>query len=503
MSSSEKKEDIIIIEEIKENDHTTICEGVDSTKNTNELSSSIIQPIEENKMNNKKKWWEFWKQDPEQLAMNPQDFSRAKKNLILLTIALATLVAPISTTIYIPALVTIQKAFNTDDTSMNATLSAFTFTIAVFPLFWSTIGEVYGRRRVYLVSFLIYIIGAVACALAVNIQMFIAFRVVTAIGSSSVLSMGAGTIQDCFRSHERGRAFALYASGPLLGPALGPIIGGYLNIGLGWRSNLAFVAIYGSVIWFCILFFLPETSRPMPALPGQEPTKPKLRNPLSALIFFKYFNVILIVIYSGIAFMMFFLVNTTFTRILTIQYKMDTGTIGLCYLPLAGGAMIGNQIGGRFSDYNFVKNSTAAKKNGQEVYPEMRISVTIIALAAILACCGFISYGWCMEKNVHYAYSLVCIFFLAIGLMIPTLTIATYLIDAFKSKASAVTACVSLARFAMAGVGSIIASPLVNALGNGVLFSICGSLLFCLAFLIFYVKYNPKKWAAQLAKNGL
>ncbi|KAI9307446.1 major facilitator superfamily domain-containing protein [Cunninghamella echinulata] len=349
-------------------------------------------------MNNKKKWWEFWKQDPEQLAMNPQDFSQAKKNMILLTIALATLVAPISTTIYVPALVTIQNAFNTDDTSMNATLSAFTFTIAVFPLFWSTIGEVYGRRRVYLISFLIYIVGAIACALAVNIQMFIAFRVVTAIGSSSVLSMGAGTIQDCFKSHERGRAFALYASGPLLGPALGPIIGGYLNIGLGWRSNLAFVAIYGSVIWLCILFFLPETSRPTPALPGQEPTKPKLRNPLSALIFFKYFNVILIVIYSGIA-------------ILTIQYKMDTGTIGLCYLPLAGGAMIGNQIGGRFSDYNFVKNSTAAKKNGQEVYPEMRISATIIALAAILACCGFISYGWCMEKNVHYAYSLVCIFF--------------------------------------------------------------------------------------------
>ncbi|KAI9307447.1 hypothetical protein BJ944DRAFT_261896 [Cunninghamella echinulata] len=55
----------------------------------------------------------------------------------------------------------------------------------------------------------------------------------------------------------------------------------------------------------------------------------------------------------------------------------------------------------------------------------------------------------------------------------------------------------------MAGVGSIIASPLVNALGKGILFSICGGLLFCLAFLIFYVKYNPKKWAAQLAKNGL
>lgn len=75
------------------------------------------------------------------------------------------------------------------------------------------------------------------------------------------MSMGAGTIADIFESGERGRAFAYYTCGPLLGPALGPIIGGYLNEGLGWRSNFWFLAIFCFMTWLGIVFFLPETWR--------------------------------------------------------------------------------------------------------------------------------------------------------------------------------------------------------------------------------------------------
>lgn len=78
---------------------------------------------------------------------------------------------------------------------------------------------------VYLVSFTITVIGSLLCGLSVNMVMFIVFRAISAVGSSSVLSMGAGTLSDVFEAHERGNAFAWYTCGPLLGPALGPIIG--------------------------------------------------------------------------------------------------------------------------------------------------------------------------------------------------------------------------------------------------------------------------------------
>ncbi|KAI8089348.1 major facilitator superfamily domain-containing protein [Halteromyces radiatus] len=414
MSSIDKDETTIITEL---NEKIISIDHIDDSirhSHTNKKEDFIHQHHQEIMSSTKEKvsrqhWWQFWKVDLEQMAMKPIDFPRRTKRLILMTIALATLIAPISTTIYMPALVTIQTALNTDDTTMNATLSAFTFTIAVCPIFWSALGDAYGRRRVYLISFIIYIFGSVCCALSVNIGMFIAFRIVSAIGSSSVMSMGAGTIADVFAPSERGRAFAMYATGPLLGPALGPIIGGYLNLGLGWRSDLAFVAIYGVIIWLCILFFLPETTRYPPALPGQLPLKRSLKNPFSALMYFKYTNIWLSIAYTGLSFLFFYMVNTTFTRTLTVQYRLSTGTVGLCYLPLAGGAIVGNQIGGRLSDRIYNRRVAAAGEN--QIYPEMRISGIVIALSVGLACCGYVAYGWCITKNVHYAFALVAIFF--------------------------------------------------------------------------------------------
>lgn len=82
-----------------------------------------------------------------------------------------------------------QYDLNTTDTAMNASLSVFTFATALFPLMWASFGDKFGRRPVYLVSFLISVIGSVCCALSVNVGMLIAFRAVSAIGSSSVCVM--------------------------------------------------------------------------------------------------------------------------------------------------------------------------------------------------------------------------------------------------------------------------------------------------------------------------
>lgn len=52
-------------------------------------------------------------------------------------------------------------------------------------------------------------IGNLGCALAINMGMFLALRAISAIGSSSVMSLGAGTIADVFVPKERGRRMAL------------------------------------------------------------------------------------------------------------------------------------------------------------------------------------------------------------------------------------------------------------------------------------------------------
>lgn len=79
-----------------------------------------------------------------------------------------------------------QQDYQTSDTAMNASLAVYIFCIAFFPLIWASFSDKGGRRPVYLISFLVALAGNIGCGVSLNIAMFIAFRALSAIGSSSV-----------------------------------------------------------------------------------------------------------------------------------------------------------------------------------------------------------------------------------------------------------------------------------------------------------------------------
>ncbi|KAI7861689.1 major facilitator superfamily domain-containing protein [Spinellus fusiger] len=395
----------------------------DLSHNSIENNSDILREdtIIENKSINTQHpksppWYMNWKRQQAPNSINPDSFSSFKKNLILIIISVAGTLSALSSTIYYPALIDMQAYFSTTATTMNASLSVFTFFTAFFPLMWASFGETTGRRKIYLISFLIAIIGNICCALSVNISMFIAFRAFSAIGTSSVMSMGAATLSDIFPIHERGRAFAWYACGPLLGPAIGPIVGGYLNQGLGWRSIFYTLAIFIFVIWFSILLFLPETSKPTIRSQMSEkdtgnwkqfPTK-QLLKPFLTLRLMIYPNITLAIVFVGVLFFVYYLVNTNFTRTYILQYGLSSSTVGLCYLSLAVGSIIGGIIGGRASDRLYIKRVKEANGEG---CPEMRLGGFMLYFLIVLQLLAFVAYGWCLQQNVHYAYGLVCLFF--------------------------------------------------------------------------------------------
>ncbi|KAI8088622.1 major facilitator superfamily domain-containing protein [Thamnidium elegans] len=370
----------------------------------------------------KRKYWWVKKTDT---LFNPKNYSKTKKNIIIFIVALASGISPVSSSIYYPAIVDMQRYFNTSDTMLNASLSIFTFFTAFFPLIWATFGDRYGRRRLYIISFFITCVGNICCAISINIEMFIVFRAFSAAGSCSAMALGAGTISDIYEPHERGRAFAYYTCGPLLGPMLGPIIGGFLNEGLGWRSIFYFLAIFCFFIWTGIVFGLPETWRSsVPKIGSQNSShehdieakeecsnykkkKTKIINPIGALKLLLYPNIALCVIFIGSLFFALYLNMTNFTRTYTLTYGFSSGLVGVCYLPAAFGCMIGGMIGGRMSDKRYNSRMAIAKQNDQPVYPEMRLGGPIFYFGIIFQLFAFTAYGWCIQKKLHFAYGLV------------------------------------------------------------------------------------------------
>ncbi|KAI8363044.1 major facilitator superfamily domain-containing protein [Mortierella sp. GBAus27b] len=133
--------------------------------------------------------------------------------------------------------------------------------MGIMPIFWASLCDYFGRRPIYLVSMMIFILGSLFAAISHNIWVFFVMRAIQAFGSSSVLAVGGGSLSDVFHSGERGSAFGLYYLGPLIAPMVGPIIGGVISDRAGWRSTMWLLLGAAVLAFLLVLLVLPETYR--------------------------------------------------------------------------------------------------------------------------------------------------------------------------------------------------------------------------------------------------
>jgi len=134
-------------------------------------------------------------------------------------------------------------------------------SMAVFPMYWSRLSEIHGRRTVYLTSFTTFTLFNLATALAPKSALW--FLILMRIGSGgsagAVQAVGAGTIADIWEVRERGQAMGWFYLGPLLGPLIAPLIGGGVASKFGWRGTMWFIFFFGVVLWILLVTALPET----------------------------------------------------------------------------------------------------------------------------------------------------------------------------------------------------------------------------------------------------
>jgi MFS family permease len=98
------------------------------------------------------------------------------------------------------------------------TVSIYLLGFVIGPLFVSPLSEVYGRLPVYHIGNVIYLAFTIGCALSKNTAQFLVFRFISGCAASIPNTIGGGTVADIYPANERGKALALFALGPLLGP---------------------------------------------------------------------------------------------------------------------------------------------------------------------------------------------------------------------------------------------------------------------------------------------
>lgn len=134
------------------------------------------------------------------------------------------------------ALPTIGQHFGAPLPTVQWLVLANSLTISVLLLPLARLGDLRGRRSLYIAGFAIFVAGAAAGATAFNLHMLIAARVVQGIGSALVQGNSMAMILSAFSPQERGKALGLNLAVVGFSGVIGPSLGGFLAGGLGWRS---------------------------------------------------------------------------------------------------------------------------------------------------------------------------------------------------------------------------------------------------------------------------
>jgi EmrB/QacA subfamily drug resistance transporter len=127
------------------------------------------------------------------------------------------------------------------------TLDGYTLTLAAFLLLGGSLGDRFGRRRVFVLGAVWFAIASLACGLAPSIEVLVAARALQGVGGALLTPGSLALISSLFGEHERGRAIGVWSGLGALAGAIGPFAGGWLIGAIGWRwvflVNLPIAAI--------------------------------------------------------------------------------------------------------------------------------------------------------------------------------------------------------------------------------------------------------------------
>ncbi|KAF0445905.1 MFS general substrate transporter [Gigaspora margarita] len=423
------------------------------------------------------------------LVNDPMNWTIKKKWFIVLIISAAGTIVPISSTVFFPAIIKIGVDLNTSQVLANLIISTFILLMGIAPLGWASYSDTREtRRRVYLMSLIIYVVASAVCAISSNIWQLLVMRIFQAFGGSAATSIGAGTISDVFIPTERGRAYGCFELGIIIGIIVGPIIGGYMTQYLGWRFIFVFLSIYGGAILVIIFFALPETFRQTQVSLATTPAPKKRFNPFLPLSLLRYPNLSLPILYMSVTFSMVYVQNTLIPITFSTKYNMSTSNIGFIFLSIGVGFSLGSIISGSFSDFILTKHR---EKYGS-ICPEMRINC--IWLGSVIVPASLAAYGWFIVKDLHIALPITAMFFFGFGAYIVFNGSSTYLIDAFPGKGASAISVYNFFRSIASSIMSFAATPLENALGTGILYTILTAFIILCTSCMVIVYFKGKKW---------
>jgi EmrB/QacA subfamily drug resistance transporter len=189
-------------------------------------------------------------------------FGEPRARWVLLATVLGSGLAFLDATVVNVALPRIGEDLDAGISGLQWTINGYTLTLAALILLGGSLGDRFGRRRIFVIGVVWFAVASLACGLAPNVETLGVARAVQGVGGALLTPGSLAILQASFRPDDRARAIGAWSGLGGLAGALGPFLGGWLVDNAGWRWVFLINLPFAAVVALVAVRYVPETKDP-------------------------------------------------------------------------------------------------------------------------------------------------------------------------------------------------------------------------------------------------
>ncbi|KAL3233167.1 GTPase-activating protein GYP2 [Nakaseomyces bracarensis] len=192
----------------------------------------------------------------------PYNWSYSKRGAVIVQVMLLTCVNYMGSSIYTPGQEEIQKEFHVGHVVGTLNLSVYVLGYGIGPIFFSPLSEIstIGRLPTYMITFFLFTMLQIGCALVENIAGLVILRFITGILCSPALATGGASVGDIIPAEHVPKFLGIWSIGAVAAPVFAPLLGASMVDAKDWRWIFWLLFFLSAATYITLIFFFPETS---------------------------------------------------------------------------------------------------------------------------------------------------------------------------------------------------------------------------------------------------